>query len=759
MQRLPRTGGQLSKDKQIKPVSVGTDFNRRGARIIGLTAVFLSLAIAAVTFAILAGLTPILPTHNVVVTVFIVNFFAVLLLILVIAWQARWIWRARRAGLAASGLHRQVMGLFGLVAILPAVFLAVAGTVTLRRGLNPWFTGDVQNLMNMTLSMAQAYRESQCQSLARETQLMAGDLDRAKTIFSIDRNIFKEFMRSRAVFLGFPVALLLDPDGTVVESIEIRKPENFTYPTADDLKDVSDKDATCLIPREGNIYSAILKLPTLDNRILYVVRGVDPYATMFPAIAEAGVNEYIVIQQKNAAIQITFPIMFALIALIGLLSATWFGLSFANRLVIPIRRLIHATDQVAIGNFYVQVPVRPQDGDIAHLGETFNKMTSELRTQHDGLTEANDLMDRRRRFTEAVLAGVSAGVIGLDQNHLISLVNPSAELLLRSKQDDLVGHSISEVLPEIDALIEEAERSRQKISRGQITIRRDERERTLNVKIASETINGQNQDLVITIDDITDLIVAQRSSAWADVARRIAHEIKNPLTPIQLSAERIHRKYGKVITTDREVFDQCTATIVRQVEDIKRMVDEFSSFARMPKPTIGEDDLVETIRQVVFMLRISNPDIQFVDELPERAVRLKFDRRLLSQAFTNIIKNATEAVAAIPEEQRGPGKIVVSMKNDLANATVLVTVTDNGKGFPTEGRQKLLEPYMTTREGGTGLGLAIVAKILEEHGGGLELADNPKGRGGQVRMWISRVAETPGNNANSVEQGTDKVAT
>lgn len=747
----------MSKDKKKSNVTLGANFNGRGARIVGLTAVFLSLSVAAVTFTVLAGLTPILPTHDIVLTAFFLNFIAVFLLVIVIAWQARGVRKAKTAGLAASGLHKQVMGLFGLVAIMPAVFLAVAGTVTLKRGLNPWFTGDVQNLMNMTLSMAQAYRESQCQSLARETQLMAADLDRAKTLFSMDRDIFKEFMQSRANFLGFPVALLMDKDGTIVERIEIRKPDNFVYPKASDIQDASEADATCLIPREGNVYSAFLKLPTFDGRILYVSRGVDPYATMFPAIAEAGVNEYQIIKQKNAAIQITFPIMFALIALIGLLSATWFGLTFANRLVAPIRRLIHAADQVAIGNFYVQVPIRTQDGDIAHLGETFNKMTSELRSQHDGLTEANEIIDRRRRFTEAVLAGVSAGVIGLDEKHQISLVNPSAELFLKTPQQELIGQPITRILPEIEELIEEAEKSRQKLSRGQLTIRREDRERTLNVKIASEIENGDSQDLVITIDDITDLILAQRSSAWADVARRIAHEIKNPLTPIQLSAERIHRKYGKVITSDREVFDQCTATIVRQVEDIKRMVDEFSSFARMPKPTIGEDDLVETIRQVVFMLRISNPDIQFIDKLPERGVRIKFDRRLLSQAFTNIIKNATEAIGAVPESERGPGKIIIAMKNDLATETILITITDNGKGFPAEGRQKLLEPYMTTREGGTGLGLAIVSKILEDHGGGLELADNPEERGGQVRMWVSRQVDVL--DKNNTEKRIGKVTT
>jgi two-component system nitrogen regulation sensor histidine kinase NtrY len=263
------------------------------------------------------------------------------------------------------------------------------------------------------------------------------------------------------------------------------------------------------------------------------------------------------------------------------------------------------------------------------------------------------------------------------------------------------------------------------------------KERTINVRVTSEHIRSEERELVVTLDDITDLVSAQRTSAWADVARRIAHEIKNPLTPIQLSAERIRRKYGKVITTDREVFDQCTATIVRQVDDIKRMVDEFSSFARMPKPTIGDEDLVETIRQVVFMMRIAHPEIQFVDELPERPVVAPFDRRLLSQAVTNIVKNATEAITAVPDEERGEGRISILL-DDTHPSYLILAVTDNGKGFPVEGRQRLLEPYMTTREGGTGLGLPIVAKILEEHGGGMDLVDNPHGRGGQVRMWIPK---------------------
>ena len=297
-----------------------------------------------------------------------------------------------------------------------------------------------------------------------------------------------------------------------------------------------------------------------------------------------------------------------LIALIALLSAVWFGLNFANRFVAPIRRLINAADQVASGNFYAQVPARKADGDLAHLGESFNKMTQELRRQHAGLTAASDLIDRRRRFTEAVLSGVSPGVIGVDAGGLVTIANPGAERMLGLAGEASSACRWPQAVPELAPLFPEAE-GRQRALQQQIQLIRDGRERTVTVRVTSEQAQGAARGFVVTLDDITDLVSAQRTSAWADVARRIAHEIKNPLTPIQLSAERIRRKYGKVITADREVFDQCTATIVRQVDDIKRMVDEFSSFARMPKPAIAEHDLTEIAKQNLFMMRVAHPDL------------------------------------------------------------------------------------------------------------------------------------------------------
>jgi two-component system nitrogen regulation sensor histidine kinase NtrY len=728
--------------------------SQRGFGWLGYVAVLTALGSALTTFLVLAGATPILPTHNVVVWLFILNGVLIALLIGIVAWQARKLVREHRAGAAAAGLHVRIVGLFSLVAVLPAILVAGVATVTLERGLDPWFTGSIKELMFNTVEIARSYRETQCRTLARETQLMAADLNRAKVLFDADRKLFQEFMNSRAVFLGFPLAMIVEPDGKVVERIESKKLEGVPEPTPADLEDASNQEALCLFPRTGNIFRSVLKLDAHNGRILYIAREVDPRAIEFPVAAERGVAIYEALDQKKAGIQVAFASMFTLIALIVLLSAIWFGLNFANRLVAPIRRLIHATDQVATGNFYVQVPVKRGEGDLGHLGETFNKMTTELRTQHDGLTAASEVIDRRRRFTEAVLAGVSAGVIGINARGLITIINPSTEALLGTPREELIGRPITTVLPEVTQLVQEMGEARQRLMQSQIQISRKGKERTINVRVTSEQARSERRDLVITLDDITDLVLAQRTSAWADVARRIAHEIKNPLTPIQLSAERIRRKYGKVITTDREVFDQCTDTIVRQVDDIKRMVDEFSSFARMPKPAISKEDLAETVRQVVFMMRIAHPEIEFVDQFPEGPVVAPFDRRLISQAATNIVKNATEAIAAVPEDERGQSRIIVTL-DDTHPDYLILAVTDNGKGFPVEGRQRLLEPYMTTREGGTGLGLPIVAKILEDHGGGMDLVDNPAGRGGQVRMWIPKRKQVASEEAPAASESNE----
>jgi two-component system nitrogen regulation sensor histidine kinase NtrY len=379
--------------------------------------------------------------------------------------------------------------------------------------------------------------------------------------------------------------------------------------------------------------------------------------------------------------------------------------------------------------------VHKSEGDLAQLGETFNTMTQELRSQRDELVNASELIDSRRRFIEAVLSSASAGIVGVDSSGSVGILNRSAEKLIGHAESETLGHPLSDVLPELDEMMKTAREGTQRLVQGQITITRDGQERNLSVRVSAEKTGQSSRDsYIITIDDITDLVSAQRTSAWGDVARRIAHEIKNPLTPIQLSAERIRRKFGKVITEDKAVFEQCTDTIVRQVDDIRRMVDEFSRFARMPKPVMEGEDVADTVRQAVFLMRVAHPELDIAAEIRDDPFPAQFDRRLISQALTNIIKNATEAIEQVPPDELGKGRIdVVSFRD---NDDVVIDVVDNGIGLPKVARQRLLEPYVTTRAKGTGLGLAIVGRILEDHGGKIELKDASDFRPGQRGAWM-----------------------
>jgi two-component system, NtrC family, nitrogen regulation sensor histidine kinase NtrY len=478
---------------------------------------------------------------------------------------------------------------------------------------------------------------------------------------------------------------------------------------------------------------------------LYCARILDPRVVAQLRATQESVGEFANLEARRLGIQIAFGLMFAIIALIVLLASAWIGLDFANRLVAPIRRLIGAANVVSTGNLDIQVPVRRSEGDLARLGETFNKMTQELRTQHEDIVRARDLIDSRRRFTEAVLAGASAGVIGVNAEGRISILNRSAERLTGRSEVEVLGLPLAQVAPELAEIFEAARSGNQRLVQRQLTVTRDGQERNYSVRVTSEQATEAEHGYVITIDDITELVLAQRTSAWADIARRIAHEIKNPLTPIQLSAERLRRKYSKTISDDPAVFEQCTETIVRQVDDIKRMVDEFSRFARMPKAVFADEDVADTVRQVVFLLRVAHPDIDLDVELESESMPARFDRRLISQALTNIIKNATEAIGAVPPAELGRGRVAVRAQRD--GKDVVIDVIDNGIGLPKENRARLLEPYVTTREKGTGLGLAIVGRILEEHGGRLELRDasekiaGARGAWMQLRFGAERVSE------------------
>ncbi|MDQ0345983.1 sensor histidine kinase NtrY-like [Ancylobacter vacuolatus] len=700
-------------------------------------AVLLALLIALASFIILIGITPLVPSQDVIIVVLCLNGLMSLVLLGIIGREVWRIVKARKRGRAAARLHVRVVGLFGVVAVVPALLVAILASITLDKGLDRWFSVRTRAIVDNAVSVAQTYVREHAYSIRGDVLGMSRDLQRIRQLWDQDRSRFRQALTAQAVVRGLPAAMIIDKDLQVVDRATIRVGREFVVPANLALKDATEEQPLIYLPNDADYVGAVIPLKDFGDLYLYVARSVDPRVIDYLKETQAAVVDYRNLEQQRVGVQVAFAVLYAVISLTVLLCAVWLGINFANRLVAPIRRLIGAADLVAAGNLYVEVPVRRTEGDLSSLAETFNKMTQELRTQRDDLVQARDQIDTRRRFTEAVLSGVGAGVIGLDPQGRISIINRPAEKLLGVVEADVLGSEFGAVVPEVASLLAQAMQAGERSVQANATLTRNGRDRVIAVRVTTEQSREAEHGWVVTLDDITELVVAQRSSAWADVARRIAHEIKNPLTPIQLSAERLRRRYGKVIGEDREVFDQCTETIIRQVGDIGRMVDEFSSFARMPKPVAEAQDIGETARQVVFLMRVGNPDITLDLDLPEQPVIARFDRRLMSQALTNIIKNATEALAAVPPEERtDPPRIQVAVHAN--ERMVTIDVIDNGKGLPTENRARLLEPYVTTREKGTGLGLAIVGKIMEEHGGGIELDDAPHGRGAWVRLRFAR---------------------
>jgi two-component system, NtrC family, nitrogen regulation sensor histidine kinase NtrY len=704
------------------------------ARLLGLIAVALALLSALATFMVLANLTPIQPTHEVVLTLLLVNAFTVLFLLAVIAREVWRVFQARLRGRAGARLHVRIVALFSLIAAVPAILVAVVASVTLDRGLDRLFSTQTRSMIENSLIVAEAYMREQAQFIRADAIATSIEVARAKPLFDQNREQFHQFLQAQAAIRGLPAVTMLDNELNVIDQAGALVNQTFIKPPKEALATLNDVEPQVAAFLDANYLAGIIKLRLYPDSYLYVVRQLDPRVVAQLQQTQAGVNQYAELEARRVGIQIAFALMYTVIALIVLLSAVWIGLTFANYLVAPIRRLIGAAQVVSTGNLYVQVPIRRSEGDLAQLGETFNKMTQELRTQRDDIVRARDLIDSRRRFTEAVLSGASAGVIGIDAESRISILNRSAERLIGHTEADALHRPLADIAPELVELVTTARAGVQRLVQGQVTINRNGRERNVSVRVTSEQSGDPDEGYVVTLDDITELVSAQRTSAWADVARRIAHEIKNPLTPIQLSAERLRRKYGPVIKDDGGIFQQCTDTIVRQVDDIKRMVDEFSQFARMPKPVMGTEDVADMVRQVVFLQRVANSEIDIDVDLPEGPMPARFDRRLISQALTNIIKNATEAIAAVPSDKLGRGRIRVSATRD--GVDIVIDVVDNGIGLPRENRSRLLEPYVTTREKGTGLGLAIVGRILEEHGGKIELGDAADLIPGQRGAWM-----------------------
>jgi two-component system nitrogen regulation sensor histidine kinase NtrY len=765
-QRIPavRAGHRGGSGARGGGLSTWYDRNRRYTFALSLIVVIAALLSSIATFFILSGLTPILPTHNVVVTALTVNAALVLAIVGIVGFQIVALQRARKRQAAGAGLHFRIAGIFSLVALFPAALIAIFATVSIDRTFDQIFSTRVKATVINSVDVANTYLSEHGQVIRSEMIGMARELEANGALYKENREAYERFFSAQAALRAIPSAYLIDRTGAVISASSDRARNVYRAPPASILARADEGRVITIGPEFANGVGALKKLENVEGVFLYAVRPVNPDVIRLLQRTQANVNQFAELERRRVSMQFVFAAMYTVLAFTLLMSAIWIGLVFANRLVAPIRRLIAAAEEVSQGNLNVQLEDGRANDDIGRLRATFKRMTVDLKTQRDDLVSANTMLDERRRFIEAVLSGVTAGVIGLDTQGRVTLVNRSAQELLGFTDGKMIGRRLEELVPEFAAVLDKSKAQGRKPAQTQVSLVRETGERNFALRVTRERGEKKDYGIVLTFDDMTELTVAQRTSAWADVARRIAHEIKNPLTPIQLSAERIRRKYAAAITTDREIFDRCTDTIIKHVGDIGRMVDEFSSFARMPQAVFEEHDARDITREAVILFQMSRPEVEFVIHVPDEPVVMLCDRRLLTQAITNLVKNGCEAIESYQQSvtDGSPEKGRVSVTLSAGEQRVLIEVTDNGCGLPKENRHRLVEPYVTTRQKGTGLGLAIVQRITEQHGGTLELSDasssGGSARGASVRLSLPApvTAEPQAKQPDSKRKGKSR---
>ncbi|MGC1407915.1 MAG: PAS domain-containing sensor histidine kinase [Acetobacteraceae bacterium] len=691
----------------------------------------LAFAISVATFIVLTRGTPFGVQPGVGVGLVLANISAVLLLVAVLAGRLTRVWVERRRGSAGSRLHVRLVLLFGGVAVAPAIVVACFAVAFFHYGIQAWFNDPVRQAVTESLQVSRGYLEEHRDNIRSVALEMANDLTRAGQYLTADPSVFVEVLGAQTTLRGLTEAVIYDPlTKQVLAAAGLFAGLGVELPSQAVTTQAQSGDVVVLAAGDGTRVQAVVKLDSTPPLMLMIGRPVDPAILEHMTRTEQAVSEYQRLDQNRSWLQIAFAWIFAIVALLVLLAAVLIGLVLANQIARPIGRLILAAERVRGGDLNVRVTEAPTGDELAGLSRAFNRMTGQLAAQRRELMDAYSQIDERRRFTETVLSGVSAGVIGLDASGRIELPNRAADDLLGLDLLSSLGRELADVVPEFADLLHEAAASPERARTAEIQIGPPSAQRTLLVRIGADLSGGRTDGFVVTFDDITELQAAQRKAAWADVARRIAHEMKNPLTPIQLAAERLKRRFAREITTDPDTFTQCADTIIRHVGDIGRMVDEFSSFARMPQPMIKPEDVGRIAREALVLQRTARPQITWRSEIPDRGPVAPCDRRLLGQALTNLLQNAADAVA-MRDSAGTIGLCVEANDND-----VRIIVTDDGVGLPQNDRARLTEPYVTHKPKGTGLGLAIVKKIMEDHHGRLTLDDRPDGPGAVAALVL-----------------------
>ncbi len=756
---MPATWGKRTFDNLLTAALAAViGFSGWGRRVGLARKLTISLALGAIvsgvaTYLCLTGGIPIASNQFLLRGLLLSDLVILLLLSAVVAQRVVRLWLERRSGVAGSKLHVRVVLLFSIVAVMPAIIVSVFSALFFNYGLQVWFSKQVVTAVNESVAVAEAYMHEHRRAIKADVLAMAADLNRDAPELANNPALFNRVINAQVQLRSLSEAMVFDSQGDILARSSLSFLMEFDKVPEWALEKAAKGDVVVLTSDNEDRVRALVRLDDFLDSYLYVGRLIEPEVIAHLERARQAAAAYRRLEAERPRIEVTFALIYIVVSLLTLLAAVTFGLAIATRLIRPISNMIAAAERVRSGDLSARVPVVAADDEMANLGHAFNRMTMQLEAQRTELVLANREMVERRRFIEAVLAGVSAAVIGLDDDGRVTVANPSAVRFLGTAAEDLIGLSVTVVMPGMEQLLRDAQSHPERPVEGQITVVRNGRPRHLSIGIAADREGGVTQGYVVSFDDITELVSAQRTAAWADVARRIAHEIKNPLTPIQLSAERLRRKYLKEISSDPDVFSKCTDTIIRQVGDLRRMVDEFSAFARLPAPVFKWENLNELIRQGLVLQQLANPDIDYIATLPEQPVMLRCDSRQIAQVLTNLLQNAAQSIEAhrATEVDAPRGRIIVHLA--LGPGAAILDVVDNGRGLPAEERDHLTEPYVTTRAKGSGLGLAIVKKIMEDHNGTLLLEDVPEG-GARIRL-VFRIGEGEEDSMGKVEQRID----
>jgi two-component system nitrogen regulation sensor histidine kinase NtrY len=680
---------------------------------------------------------------NLLRLILLADFVYVLMVAGLVAQRIAAMVAARRARSAGSQLHLRLAGVFAFVAMIPTILVAVFATLTVNFGLEGWFSDRVQRVVVNSLEAAEAYEAEHRTNLSFDAELLARFLNDQKLRQPmITPAEFRELLNRGQVQMQRELreAYVIDGTGEIAARGERSYLFGFEKPLPEHIATARAGNTVIIKDEANNEFRALVALPAFADRLLYVTREVDGEILRLLDDTQETVQLYQQLERDRGRLLFEFALIYLGFALIVILAAVWLGLWFAERLARPVGRLAGAAQRLGAGDFDVQVREEQGDDEIAMLGRVFNRMTRQVKRQRDALIEANEETERRRRLIDSILSGVTAGIVGLDAEGRIEMMNAAAIELLALDRAPWADVPIRAAVPEFADLFDRLDAGSQPAVQGEVRISRKAREETLLVRIASRMgAGGSVEGYVVSFDDVTDLVTAQRMAAWGDVARRIAHEIKNPLTPIQLSAERLRRKFAPMVGEDRAALESYADVIIRQTGDLRRIVDEFSKFARMPAPERREADLMELIRGAVLLQEGARPDISWRIEAAEDRLDSVIDPTLIAQALTNLLKNATEAIDArlekgVPDGAPPEIRVLVS----AADGAVLIQIQDNGIGLPEE-RGRLFEPYVTTRAKGTGLGLSIVKKIIEDHQGQLDLMEAPPFAAGAVPGAEARI--------------------